>query len=338
MTEEPELTGVRKAAILLVSLGEEVASSVYRLLPDTDLKRITQEIAELDYVSAEAAGRVLQEYQQLSLTEDCVAQGGSGFANKVLCKALGEEGARQLLEQVTRAQEITESNLDSLRSSDPQQLAKFLENEHPQTIALILAHLESRQASALLLLFSAELRAETVKRLAGLRHFSPEMAQRISTVLHKRMEALGEQSRRAYAGCKGVAELLNRMEPGPAQEILERIEKQDADLALGIRNQMFTFEDFLTVAESDLRELMAHIDKKVLATALRGASEEMRNRVYKTMSSRAVEMMKEDIDALGPVRNREIVKAQREVVDTARKLEAEGKITLKADSEDEYII
>ena len=338
MNEQAALTGVRKAAILLVSLGEEVASAVYRHLPDTDLQRITREIAELDYVPAELAGRVLQEYQRLSVTQDCIAQGGAGFANKVLVKAFGEDGARQLLDDVARAQEITASNLDSLRSSDPQQLAKFLENEHPQTIALILAHLEARQASSLLLLLPTELRADTVKRLAGMRQFSPEMAQRISGVLHRRMEALGEQSRRAYAGCKGVAELLNRMEPGPAQEILERIEQQDADVALGIRNQMFTFEDFLTVSDNDLRELMAHVDRKVVAMALRGGSEEMKNRVYKTMSSRAVEMMKEDIDALGPVRSREVSKAQQEVVATARKLEAEGKLNLKADSEDEYIV
>jgi flagellar motor switch protein FliG len=332
------MRGVRKAATLLVLLGEEIASAIYQQLPESDVEKLTQEIAELGYIDPITALNILEEYYKLGVTQDYVAQGGNEYAEKLLIKAFGAEGARHLLNQVTRAAEVSASKLDSLQRADPQQLAKFLASEHPQTIALILAHLDCKQASVLLMKFPEELRAETVKRLAQLRQFSPEIAQKIAMSLHKRLEALGEQRRRAYAGVQGVADLLNRMEPGVCKSILESIEKEDAKLALGIRNLMFTFQDFMGVPEAGIRELLGQIDKKTLALALRGATEDLKSYIFKSMSSRAVEMLKEDMEVLGPVRNKDVVKAQQEAVAIARKLEAEGKITLGAESEDEYIV
>src|SRR5271166_4114243 len=165
------------------------------------------------------------------------------------------------------------------------------------------------------------------------------MAQQVSIVLHKRLEALGEQSRRAYAGLRGVAEVMNRLDITYSKTILEGNEKEDPKLALSIRNLMFTFEDLLTVPENGIRELLGQLDKKTLATALRGASEELKSYIFKSMSSRAVEMLKEDMEVLGPVRSREVQKAQMEAVAVARKLEAEGKISLSPDNEneDEYV-
>jgi flagellar motor switch protein FliG len=331
-------SGTRKAAILLVLLGEEIASSIYRNLPDQDLQVLTEEIAGLDYVAPETALAVLDEYHRLTVTQDYLAQGGAEYAQKLLVKAFGENGAKQLLEQVSRSAEMSASKLDSLQKSDPQQLAKFLEGEHPQTIALILAHLDAKQASALLLRLPEQSRAECIKRLAQLRQFSPEMAQRVSVVLNKRLQALGEQSRRAYAGLKGVADLMNRLDPVAGKAVLELIERDDPKLAVSIRNLMFTFEDLLGVPEAGIRELLARLDKKTLALALRGASEEVKNCVFKSMSSRAVEMLKEDMEVLGPVRARDVNKAQQEAVDVARQLETEGKITLSAEGEDEYIV
>jgi len=330
--------GLRKAAILMVLLGEECASHIYHNLPEHDLQRLTQEIADMEHVPPENALNTLEEYYQLTLTEDYLAQGGSDYARKLLVKAFGEEGAENLLAQVTLAAEMTANQLNSLRKSDPQQLARFLENEHPQTIALILAHLDSKPASSLLLRLPEELRAEVIKRLAQLRQFSPEMAQKVSLVLHKKLEALGEQSRRAYAGFKGVADLLNHLEPNSTKTILETIEKEDPKLAINIRNLMFTFEDLIGVPETGVRELLSQLDKKTLALALRGASDELKNFIFKSMSSRAVEMLKEDMEVLGPVRGKEVQKAQQEAVAVARKLEAEGKIVLGAESEDEYIV
>ncbi len=330
--------GVRKAAILLVLLGEEVASDIYRNLPDRDVQQLTQEIADLEYIDPPTALAVLEEYHKLALTQDYLAQGGTDFAQKLLVKAFGEEGARQLLHQVSRAAEMSASKLDSLQKADPQQLAKFLESEHPQTIALILAHLDAKQASVLLMRFPETLRAEALKRLAQLRQFSPEIAQKVSVALHKRLEAIGEQHRRAYAGVQGVADLLNRMDATASKSILEAIEKDDPKLALNIRNLMFTFQDLLGVPEAGIRELLTQLDKKTLAMALRGATEELKAYIFKSMSSRAVEMLKEDMEVLGPVRSRDVSKAQQEAVAVARKLEAEGKIQLGADSEDEYVV
>lgn len=329
--------GARKAAILLVILGEEAASEIYRHLPPPEVEKITGEIAELSSVDAETSLAVLEEFERLVTAGEGLVHGGKDYANRLLLKAFGEEGAKELLRQVSLTAEMNAGKLDSLRKADPQQLAKFIEREHPQTIALILAHLEAKQASDLLMRLPEELRAEAVKRLAQLRQFSPEMAQRVSLVLHKRLDALGEQSRRAYAGLRGVADVMNRLEMKTTKTILEGIEKEDPKLALSIRNLMFTFEDFLSVPEAGIRELLGQMDKKTLATALRGASEELKSYIFKSMSSRAVEMLKEDMEVLGPVKTREVHKAQLEAVAVARKLEAEGKLTLTPEGDDEYV-
>jgi flagellar motor switch protein FliG len=329
--------GLRKAAVLMVILGEDAASAIYRHLPPAEVEQITREIAGLTSVDAKTVLAVLEEFERLVMTGDYMAQGGTEYANKLLIKAFGEEGAQELLRQVSATAEMSATKLDSLRKADPQQLAKFIEGEHPQTVALILAHLEAKQASTLLMRLPEELRAEAIKRLAQLRQFSPEMAQRVSIVLHKRLESLGEQSRRAYAGLRGVADLMNRFDTNTAKAILEGIEKEDPKLALSIRNLMFTFEDLLTVPEAGIRELLGQMDKKTLATALRGASEELKSYIFKSMSSRAVEMLKEDMDVLGPVKSREIHKAQQEAVAVARKLEAEGKLTLSPEGDDEFV-
>ncbi|MGA9543204.1 MAG: flagellar motor switch protein FliG [Candidatus Sulfotelmatobacter sp.] len=331
------VTGLHKAAVLLVLLGENAASDIYRNLPQTDVEKITRAIASLDHISPETALGVLEEFHRLAMAGDYITQGGIEYASKLLVKAFGKDGADDLLRQISQAAEVGGDKLDSLRKADPQQLAKFIEGEHPQTIALILAHLESKQASTVLMRLPAELRAEPIKRLAQLRQFSPEMAQRVAVVLHKRLEALGEQSRRAYAGLRGVADLLNRLDVAAGKTILESIEGENPTLALSIRNLMFTFEDLLTVPEAGIRELLGQMDKKTLATALRGASEELKNYIFKSMSSRAAEMLKEDMEVLGPMRSKDITNAQLETVSVARKLEAEGKLVLTPESEDEFV-
>jgi flagellar motor switch protein FliG len=301
------------------------------------VEKITRAIAALDHISPETALGVLEEFHRLAMAGDYITQGGMEYASKLLVKAFGKDGADDLLRQISQAAEVGGDKLDSLRKADPQQLAKFIEGEHPQTIALILAHLESKQASTVLMRLPAELRAEPIKRLAQLRQFSPEMAQRVAVVLHKRLEALGEQSRRAYAGLRGVADLLNRLDVAAGKTILESIEGENPTLALSIRNLMFTFEDLLTVPEAGIRELLGQMDKKTLATALRGASEELKNYIFKSMSSRAAEMLKEDMEVLGPMRSKDITNAQLETVSVARKLEAEGKLVLTPESEDEFV-
>lgn len=338
MSNAVALTGVRKAAILLVLLGEDASSKVFQALPETDLHKVTEAIAELETVRPETALQVLEEYQRLSMTQEYMAQGGKEYAHRLLVKAFGDDGAKALMEQVERAQELSASKLDSLQKCDPMQLSKFLEREHPQTIALILAHLDAKQGCALLLRLPEKVRADAVKRLAQLRQFSPEMAQKVSLVLHSRLQNLGEQSRRAYAGFKGVADLLNRLDAPAAKGILEAIEKDDAKLAISIRNLMFTFEDLLNVPDAGIREILGQLDKKTLALALKQSSQPLKDHIFKSMSSRAIDMLKEDMEVMGAVRSKDVQKAQQDAVAVARKLESEGKLSLSAESEDEYVL
>jgi flagellar motor switch protein FliG len=329
--------GARKAAILLVLLGDEIASQIYRHLPQEDLEQLTQAIAELQSVDPETALDVLEEFHHRSTTGGGLAQGGADYAQRLLVKAFGDDGARQLLKKVSYAAERSSSNLDWLQKSDPQQLAKFLEGEHSQTIALVLAHLNSQPASELLMRLPETLRSEAVKRLALLRQFSPEIAKKVYLTLHKRLEAAGEQQRRSYAGFQGVADLLNRVDPMHARMILEAIERDDPKVSAGVRNLMFTFQDLLNVPEAGIRELLGQLHKKTLGLALRGATEELKNYIFKSMSPRAIEMLKEDMEIIGPVRARDVSRAQQEIVAVARKLEADGHISLTP-STDEYVV
>ncbi len=330
--------GVRKAAVLMVLLGDEAAASIYRCLPKPEVQRLTEEISELSFVAPLEAHTVLEEYNQLLLTHTYLAQGGTEYANNLLVQAFGDKDAKMLLAQVLEAQEARAGNLDSLQQSDPPQLAKFLQDEHPQTIAVILAHLGVRAASSLLALLPERVSAEAVKRLAEMRQFSPEMAEKISMVLHRKFESLGERGRRAYAGVKAVADILNRTELATSKLVLETIEQTDPALALGIRDLMFTFEDMVSVPEPSLREWLGAVDKRTLALALKGAPQELRTHVLQAMSSRAAEMLNEDMEALGPVRARDVLHAQQEAVTLARRLESEGKMILKADHNEEFVV
>jgi flagellar motor switch protein FliG len=339
MTVAPSrMNGVRKAAILLAVMGEEAASTIYQTLSEKEVEVITKELAELGRVPAEVAHVVLEEYSQLALTQGGLATGGIEFATRLLVKAFGADAANNLLQRVVRLQALSVGQLDSLQKADPQQLAKFLEGEHPQTIALILAHLDGKQASALLMKLPEQVRAQSVKRLAQLRQFSPEMAEKVSVVLNRRLLSLGEQSRKTYAGFKSVADVMNRLEPAAAKTILENIEQDDPKTAINIRNLMFTFEDLLGVADVSVREWLGSMDKKTLALALKGASADLKDHVFRAMSSRAVEMLKEDMEALGPVRGKDVTQAQQEAVTLLRKLEADGKVTLKTEGDDEYVV
>ncbi|MGH9415464.1 MAG: flagellar motor switch protein FliG [Terriglobales bacterium] len=330
--------GTRKAAILMVLLGNEAAAAVYRCLPRPEVQSLTEEISNLTFVPPMEAQAVLEEYNQLLLTHAYIAQGGTDYATTLLVQAFGEKDAKMLLSQVLEAQEARSGNLDSLQQADPPQLAKFLQDEHPQTVAVILAHLGVRAASSLLSLLPQRVSAEAVRRLAEMRQFSPEMAEKISVVLHRKFEGLGEKSRRAYAGVKAVADILNRTELPTSKMVLETIERGDPAMALSIRNLMFTFEDLVAVPESSLREWLAQIDKRTLGLALKGAAPELRTHVTTGMSSRAADMLLEDMEAMGPVRARDVQAAQQEAVALARRLEQEGKMILKADHNEQFIV
>jgi flagellar motor switch protein FliG len=336
-SSQEKISGLRKAATLMVLLGDKAAASVYRHLPQEEVEDLTREIARIDVVSPDFGLQVLDEFNKLTLAHEYLGKGGADYAQKLLVGAFGEATAKDLLQQVMRSEAISFKDLELVQRADPQQLAKLIEGENPQTIALLLAHLGSRTASTLLRLLPETLTAQVVERLAKLRPFSPEMVQKVVSVLNKKIQSLGRQDRLACGGVEAVADLLNRIEAPITKTILQAIEQGDSELAVAIRNQMFTFDDFTAVPEASIREVVAQVDKKTLALALKGASADLKQHFLKVMSSRAAEMLNEDIEVLGQVRSREVAHAQQEVVQTARKLETEGKIYLKSDGDETYV-
>ena len=331
------MSGVRKAAVLLVAVGEESAKEILRALPEVDVQRLTEELADLRGITPEVSAGILEEFWELLETQNFMTHGGLDYASRLLIETFGKARADDLLMLVRRSQEEAQGNLAKLQRTDPQQLGKLLDSEHPQTIALVLAHLDPKRASQVLDSLSGDHKVLSIQRLAEMRQFSPEMAQKVAHILHRRLESVADNSRKSYAGFKAVADLLNRVNAEEAKKILEAIEDGQPELALGIRNLMFTFEDLVTVPPATIREIVSGVDKRQLAMALRGANEEMRAQIFKSMSSRAVEMLKEDMEVLGPVRSREVAQAQQEILNLARRLEAEGKVVLKLETGDEML-
>jgi flagellar motor switch protein FliG len=332
-----QLTGVRKAAVLLVAVGEELAKEILLTLPEADVQRLTEELADLRGITPELSQEILEEFWELLATQNFMMHGGLDYASRLLIDTFGKERADDLLMLVRRSQEASQGNLAKLQRTDPQQLGKLLDTEHPQTIALVLAHLDPKRASMVLDNLSEDHKVVSIQRLAEMRQFSPEMAQKVAHILHRRLENVGDTARKSYSGFKAVADLLNRLNAEEAKKILETIEDAQPELALSIRNLMFTFEDLVTVPATTIREIVSGVDKRQLALALRGANEELRAQIFKAMSSRAVEMLKEDMEVLGPVRSREVAQAQQEILNLARRLEAEGKVILKMETGDEML-
>jgi flagellar motor switch protein FliG len=332
------MPGLRKAAILMIAVGDELAKVFIQSLSNTDVQQLTDEITRLGSVPQDVLTQVLTEFYGLLETQQYVVRGGVDYARRLLTDAFGASRAAELIAQLPKLREQTHGDLAMLQKMDPEQLSKFLENEHPQTVALVLAHLDPKRGSTLLMHLDEHLRVECVRRLAEMRQFSPEMAQKVGVILHRRMESLGSTGRKSYAGFRAVADMLNRLDQEASKGILEKIEMEEPKLAIGIRNLMFTFEDLLTVSETSIRELMSAVDKRVLSLALKGAKEDLKAHLFKAMSSRAVEMLKDDMEAMGPVRTKEVARAQQEMLVLARQLEAEGKITLKLEADDELAV
>ncbi len=336
--EPLDAPGIRKAAILMVALGDDLAKVIFQGLSETDAHRITEEITRLGEIRAQHLTQVLTEFYGLLETQQYMVRGGPDYALRVLTEAFGAAKAEAMLAQVRRLRDQANGDMAVVQKMDPQQLGKFLENEHPQTIALVLAHVDAKKGSTILMQLQQPVRVDVVKRLAEMRQFSPEMAQKVALVLHQRMEGMGNGGRKSYSGFKAVADLLNCVDQTASKGILEEIEQEEPKLAIGIRNLMFTFEDLLTVPPESIRELIAAADKRVLAMALKGGRENLKAHLFKAMSSRAVEMMKEDMDVMGPVRMKDVGLAQQELLALARQLESEGKMVLKMGADDDLAV
>lgn len=332
------VSGLRKAAILMVAVGGEVASTLFQSLNELDVQRLADEITRMGEVPAAHLTQVMSEFYGLLEAREYTARGGSEFALKILTEAFGQAKADEMLTQVGNVRERTTGDLAMLQKMEPQQLSKFLENEHPQTVALVLAHLDAKRGSTVLMFLNPPMRVEAIRRLAEMRQFSPEMAQKVALVLHRRMDSLGPTGRKSYAGYKAVADLLNRLDQTTSGGILDEIEQKEPKIATDIRTLMFTFNDLMTVAQPSIRELVGAADKKMLAMALKGGKENVKAHIFKAMSSRGAEMMKDDMEAMGPVRSKDVSAAQQELLALAHKLEAEGRMMLKAESDHDLAV
>jgi flagellar motor switch protein FliG len=338
--DEPvhQIPGLRKSAILMIILGEQLSSEVLRLLDEDEVELIGREIAKITSITNEQAEAVLEEAYQMALAHDYVLKGGIEYAKKVLVNAYGPEQGKRILERLLKALGDEAANFDALQRADPQQLAKFIHNEHPQTIALILSHLNSTQAANLLASLPADLRSDVAMRMANLDQISPEIVSKIAFIIGQKLKSLGEVSRESYGGIRAVAEMFNRLDSNTAKEVLEAIEQADSNLAESIRHLMFVFEDLLLLDQMGMKEVLAKVDRKLLTVALKGTSEQLREHFMKAMSQRGAEMLREDMEALGPVKIKEVEAAQQQIIAIVRQLEAEGVLSLKGAVGEQYVV
>lgn len=332
------LPGLRKAAMLLIVLGEQSSADLLQQLSEEDVQKVSREVARITAISSEQAEQVLNDYHHITTAGDYVARGGIDFARKLLQRAFQPEQAKRLLDRLTKALGAEATSFDAIQKADPQQLAKFIHNEHPQTIALVLSHLNSTQAAALLTSLPAGLRSDVAQRMASLDQISPEIVFKIAGVIGQKLKALGEFSRESYGGVRAVADVLNRLDSASSREIIDHIEQQDTNLAQTIRHLMFVFEDLLLIDPMGLKEVLAKIDRKVLTVALKGTSEQLRNQILSSMSQRGAEMLREDMEALGPVKIKEVEGAQQQIIGIVRQLEAEGVVSLKGTVGEQYVV
>jgi flagellar motor switch protein FliG len=331
------IPGLKKAAILMLILGEDLSAEVCKHLTEEEVEAVSKEMAALGPVPTPLGEKVLDEFHQTSIAAQFVTRGDLDFARRLLDRSLGAENARRVMDRVQRSFQST-AGFASLEKADPQQLSKFILGEHPQTIALILAHLNPGNAAQLVALLPDALRVDVLTRMASLDDISPDVISRISSVIETRLRSLGGVTREQHGGVRAVAELFNRLERTVSGPVLEAIETRNADLAVSIRNLMFVFDDLLHVDDNGMREIVQRADKKALTVALKGASEEIRARFFDNMSKRAADMLREEMEVLGAVRLRDVEKAQQEVVAIARKLEEEGVITTGAAAGDAYVV
>jgi flagellar motor switch protein FliG len=332
------LTGMEKAAMLLVSLGEESSAEILKHLSEDEVDALTRTITRLPNVGSQQVESVLNEFHQMTMAQEFVLRGGIDYARKMLVKAFGADVAKRLNDRLAKLAGTDGSAFDVLQEADPQQLARFIHSEHPQTVALVLSHVNPAQAASLLFSLPPKLRADVALRMATLDRISPEIVHKIASVIGQKVKALGQINRESYGGVRAVAEMFNRLDSGASKAILADIEGLDSKVFESIRELMFVFEDLLLIDLAGIKEITGRVDRKVLTVALKGTTEQLRSHIFSTMSQRGAEMLKEDIEALGPVKIREVETAQQQVIAVVRQLDSEGVLSLSGAGGDQYVV
>ncbi|MGI6684004.1 MAG: flagellar motor switch protein FliG [Bacillota bacterium] len=330
-----ELSGVQKAAVLLISLGTEKSAEIIKHLGESEIEMLTLEMSNIRKVSEKQREAVLDEFYNLCLANDYIAQGGLDYAREVLERALGEQRAFDIISKLSASLKMRP--FDLVRRSDPKQLLTFIQGEHPQTIALIMTHLPAEKAAILLGSLPPEIQADVTKRIALMGRTSPEVLKEIEKVLEQKISNLAPTDYSASGGIQNVVDILNRTDPGTLKNVLDVMDVDDPDLAEQIKRQMFVFADIVLLDDRGVQLILREVESKDLALALKAADEDVKEKVLSNMSTRAAQMLQEDMDFMGPVKLREVEEAQQRIVKVIRKLENAGVIVVSRGGNDEII-
>lgn len=330
------VSGTRKAAMFLMGVGDEVSAELLRQLEPDEIRRITDEITAVDSVAPDHMVGVFREFESLTGTSRFFAKGGSNFARKLIVQALGPDSAQRYLDAQPPPPEPEGSDLRMLQNTNPSQLASFLSAENPQTIALVLTNLPTTQAGALMSALPPDVQPQVAMRMATLEHISPEVFRRITEAIGSKLKAVRQVSR--SDGIRSLAGLLNQIDPAVAETILMGVEEENQTLATSVRDVMFVFEDIAGLDKESMKALLAKVDRRLLTTALKGTTGAIREHFTQCMSQRAAEMLTEDMDALGPIRIRDVQAAQSALVAIVRQLQQQGTIAGKKGGSDEYVV
>ncbi|RQD68217.1 MAG: flagellar motor switch protein FliG [Tindallia sp. MSAO_Bac2] len=331
-----ELTGKEKAATLLISLGPEYSSKIFQHLNDEEIEELTLEIANMKKVPPDVKEKILEEFHQICVAQEYISEGGINYAKDVLEKALGSQKAMDIINKLTASLQV--KPFDFARKADPSHLFNFIQNEHPQTIALILAYLPSSQSSQILSSLEEEKQTEVAQRIATMDRTSPEVIKEVEMVLEKNLSSLVNQDYTSAGGIQSIVDILNAVDRGTEKNIMDTLEIQDAELAEEIRKRMFVFEDIINLDSASIQRFIREIDNNDMAVALKGATEELANVFFSNMSKRMAEMIKEDMEFMGPIRLRDVEEAQQKIVNVIRKLEETGELIIARGGGDDIIV
>jgi len=332
-----KLTDKQKAAALLVSLGMDVSANVMKEMREEDIEQLTLEIANMRKLPSEIIDEVVKEFYELCVAKDYVSQGGIEYAEEVLQKALGANKATEIINRLSSSLEI--APFDFLRHTDPNEVFNFIENEHPQTQALVVAHLTPEQSAVIFSKLAPEVRVSVIKRIALMDRTTPEIISDVERVLEKKVAAIAKgQEYSSAGGVESVVNILNRVDRGTEKNILESLEEEDQELTDEIRRKLFTFEDVVTLDDRAVQRFLREVDSKKLALALKTVNDDLKDKIFKNMSQRAGEMLREELEYLGPVRLRDVEEAQQEIINVVRRLEEEGEIIIARGGEEEIIV
>ncbi len=330
------MSGVEKAAVLLIALGPEKSSTIFKHLREEEIEQLTLEIANTRSVSPQTKEDVLEEFYQVCLAQQYIAEGGIGYAKELLEKALGSEQAQKVISKLTASLQVRP--FEFVRKTDPSQLFNFIQDEHPQTIALILSYLPSAQAAQIVGALPLDKQADVAKRIAKMDRTSPDVIKEVERVLERKLSSLVNQDYTIVGGVDAIVNILNTVDRGTEKHIMENLEIEEPELADEIRKKMFVFEDILTLDDKTIQRILRDVDHNDLAVALKGATEEVQNVVFNNQSKRLTAMIKDDMDYMGPVRMKDVEEAQQKIVNIIRKLEDTGEIIIARGGGDEIVV